>query len=79
VQPGITVALGVTAARQLLGKPVTIAAMRGRPIELAEGGLGWVTIHPSFLLRLPDRGRAEDAFAAFVEDLQGAARALAES
>src|SRR5204862_5507566 len=30
VQPGITVALGVTAARQLLGKPVTIAAMRGR-------------------------------------------------
>jgi DNA polymerase len=49
---------------------------RGGAIELAEGGLGWVTIHPSFLLRMPDKHRAEDEFAAFVEDLKGAAKAL---
>jgi uracil-DNA glycosylase len=77
VKPAITVALGATAARQMLGKVVTIGASRGRAIELAEGGLGWVTVHPSFLLRLPDKARAEDEFAAFVEDLKGAARALA--
>lgn len=76
VKPDMTVALGATAARQMLGKVVTIGATRGRAIELAEGGLGWVTIHPSFLLRMPDRSRAEDEYAAFVEDLKGAAKAL---
>lgn len=77
VKPAMTVALGATAARQMLGKTVTISGTRGRAIELAEGGLGWVTIHPSFLLRLPDKSRIEDEFAAFVEDLKGAANALA--
>ena len=76
VRPPITVALGATAARQMLGKVVTISGSRGKPIELAEGGIGWVTIHPSFLLRMPDKSRAEDEFAAFVEDLKGAAKAL---
>ncbi len=76
LRPAMTIALGATAARQLLGKAVTITATRGRPLELAEGGLGWVTIHPSFLLRMPDRTRAEAEFEAFVEDLKGAARAV---
>ncbi len=73
--PQVTVALGATAARQMLGRAVTIGRERGRPIELAERGLGWVTIHPSFLLRMPDRARAKAEYAAFVEDLK-AARAL---
>jgi DNA polymerase len=77
VKPEMTVALGATAARQMLGKVVTISGTRRRPIELAEGGIGWVTIHPSFLLRMPDKSRAEDEFAAFVEDLRGAAKVLA--
>jgi DNA polymerase len=76
VKPAMTVALGATAARQMLGKAVTISGTRGSAIELAEGELGWVTIHPSFLLRMPDKSRAEDEFAAFVEDLKGAAKAL---
>ncbi|MES2988848.1 MAG: UdgX family uracil-DNA binding protein [Pseudomonadota bacterium] len=76
LKPEMTVALGATAARQMLGKAVTITATRGRAIDLAEGGKGWVTIHPSFLLRLPDKARAEDEYAMFVEDLKGAAKAL---
>lgn len=72
LRPRVTVALGATAARQMLGKAVTITATRGRAIDLADGGQGWVTIHPSFLLRLPDKARAEDEYAAFVEDLKGA-------
>ena len=75
IRPAMTVALGATAARQMLGKAVTITATRGRALDLAEGGLGWVTIHPSFLLRMPDRSRAETEFAAFVADLRGAAKA----
>lgn len=75
IRPAMTVALGATAARQMLGKAVTITATRGRALDLAEGGLGWVTIHPSFLLRMPDRSRADAEFAAFVADLRGAAKA----
>lgn len=76
LKPELTVALGATAARSLLGKTVTISRERGRAIELPEGGLGWITIHPSFLLRMPDRERAADEYAAFVEDLKGAAKVL---
>lgn len=76
IRPQITVALGATAARQMLGKTVTITATRGRVLELAEGGKGWVTVHPSFLLRLPDKARAEEEYAMFVEDLKGAAKLL---
>ncbi|MBO9499163.1 MAG: UdgX family uracil-DNA binding protein [Novosphingobium sp.] len=72
VAPAMTVALGATAARQLLGRTATIARERGHAIALAEGGLGWVTIHPSFLLRMPDKARAEAEFEALVEDLKAA-------
>ena len=77
LRPAMTVALGATAARQLLGRAATISRERGRAIELAEGGLGWVTIHPSFLLRMPDRSRAADEFEAFVVDLKAARKAIA--
>jgi DNA polymerase len=75
LRPRVTVALGATAARQMLGKNVTITATRGQAIDLGEeggGGVGWVTIHPSFLLRMPDRDRADAEYAAFVADLKGA-------
>jgi DNA polymerase len=67
IGPPITVALGATAARSLFGKTVTISAMRGKPHEIYGGGEGWVTVHPSFLLRVRDN-RAEE-YARFVEDL----------
>jgi len=71
LEPQVVVALGATAARQMLGRVVTISSQRGRAIELPQGH-GWVTIHPSFLLRMPDRERAAQEYAAFVEDLRGA-------
>jgi DNA polymerase len=70
VRPALTVALGATAARSLLGKVVTISASRGRPLQLDDGGEAWVTIHPSFLLRLPDRDQADAEYARFVDDLR---------
>jgi DNA polymerase len=75
LRPAMTVALGATAARQMLGRPVTIGRERGRAIKL-ESGLGWVTIHPSFLLRMPDRERVAEEFEAFVADLKAARRAM---
>ena len=78
IRPPVTVALGATAARSLFGKVVTISALRGRPHEAADGGETWVTVHPSFLLRVRDDREAE--YDRFVEDLHRIgerARALA--
>lgn len=65
----MTVALGATAARSLFGKTVTIGKMRGAPHQLADGSECWVTVHPSFLLRIPDEVRRREERARFVEDL----------
>jgi DNA polymerase len=79
LKPEVTVALGATAARSLMGKMVTIGRERGRPVALSGGGIGWITIHPSFLLRIRDRGEADEEFARFVEDLKAAKTGLGGS
>ena len=76
IRPKVTVALGATAARSLLGRTVTIGRERGRPVALPDGGEGWITVHPSYLLRLPDEGQKQEEFARFVEDLKLANAAL---
>jgi len=76
VKPEVTVALGATAGRALLGKAVTIGKERGRPIALPQGGTGWITIHPSYLLRIQEHGEAEEEFGRFVEDLRAARASL---
>jgi probable DNA metabolism protein len=70
VKPVVTVALGATAAQSLLGKVVTISRTRGAPIALADGSEGWVTVHPSFLLRIPEEDRRAEEYARFVADLR---------
>jgi DNA polymerase len=67
IRPRITVALGATAARSLFGKAVTISSVRGRAHARPEGGETWVTVHPSFLLRVQDN--RDEEYARFVEDL----------
>ena len=70
VAPVVTVALGATAARSLFGRVLTIGASRGRAFELPGGGEAWVTVHPSYLLRIEDRVAAAEEYARFVEDLR---------
>jgi DNA polymerase len=72
IRPPVTVALVATAVRSLLGAVVTLSCSRGRALRLEEGGECWVTIHPSYLLRLQDKAQAEDEYAQFVEDLKTA-------
>ena len=69
IRPPVTVALGATAARSLFGRVMTISRVRGQPMELPEGGEAWVTVHPSFLLRVPDAEKKREEYARFVEDL----------
>jgi uracil-DNA glycosylase len=75
VGPSTIIALGVTAARSLTGKTVTIAKMRNTPVEMADGTTLVVTVHPSALLRIEDEDDRHAAYAAFVADLKAAAQA----
>ena len=70
IKPPLTVALGATAARSLTGKTVTISRAREAPLTLADGSECWVTVHPSFLLRIPEEDRKAAERARFVEDLR---------
>ena len=70
IRPPVTVALGATAARSLIGKTVTIGKVRGEPLELEDGSECWVTVHPSSLLRMPDPEARHEARALFERDLK---------
>jgi probable DNA metabolism protein len=71
VQPQALVALGATAARSLLHRPVAVTAERGRWHARPDGRHVLVTLHPSALLRM-DPGLQPAAFEAFVDDLKTA-------
>lgn len=70
VKPRVIVAMGATAVRGVLGKVATISSMRGEPITLEDGTLLVVTVHPSYLLRLPDRDQAAVELERFEADLK---------
>jgi DNA polymerase len=70
IRPRLTVALGATAARSLFGKVVTIGKLRGEAQVLADGSECWVTVHPSALLRMPERERRQEERERFVADLK---------
>jgi uracil-DNA glycosylase len=57
VKPRVTVALGATAASALAGRTVTISKSRGRLINFRDGVDGFVTVHPSYILRLRDEAK----------------------
>ena len=69
--------LGGTAVLALTGKNIPIVRARG-PAQFLDGVPGYITVHPSYLLRLPDEAAKRQAFAVFVEDLKRI-RSLAEN
>jgi uracil-DNA glycosylase len=75
VHPKLVVALGATAALALAGRPLPIARYRGRADF--NGHAGFITVHPSYLLRMPDKSAKEQGYRDFVRDLQSIRR-LAE-
>lgn len=74
VRPRVVVAMGASAARALLGRPAGVEAMRGKAIAIGTGRSLFITVHPSFLLRLPNPAARAEAFARFVGDLRHAAQ-----
>jgi DNA polymerase len=76
IKPALVVAMGATAAQSVFGKITPINKSRGRLIDLDERTKALVTVHPSYLLRLPDADAKAREYERFVEDLKIAAGVL---
>ena len=66
-------ALGATAARALLGREVKVGAERGRLLPFGQDAHLLLTVHPSYILRLPDAALQAAEHARLVADLRLAA------
>ena len=72
VELPLVVTLGASALRAVAGPSARLADMRGRPIAFGARTL-LPTIHPAYLLRLPDPAAKEAETDAFASDLKQAA------
>jgi DNA polymerase len=79
VKPELVVAMGATAAQSVFGKATPINKSRGRLIDLEGGTKALVTVHPSYLLRLPDAEAKALEYQRFLDDLKMAAALLRKS
>ena len=70
VKPKLIVAMGATAVSSLAGSSATLGAVRSKVTMLADGTRMYATVHPSYLLRIPDREEAARERERFVEDLR---------
>ena len=72
VAPRLIVAMGATAVRSVLGRAAPIMANRGKVTEFAEFRQGvslLITVHPSFLLRVPEHDKDYE-YGRFLDDLK---------
>jgi len=79
LQPGIIVCLGATAVRSAFGKDLPILKNRRRWMTSLFSSKTLITVHPSSVLRAPDPGAKEKAWADFVADLKVVAEAAVAS
>jgi DNA polymerase len=73
IRPKAVLMLGATASLAVLDRKVAVTRERGQPIALDDGSAGMITVHPSYLLRLPDpvlRARQREAFVADLRRVQ---------
>lgn len=70
VKPKVVVTLGATAALGVLNRRVAVTKERGQPLALADGSTALLTVHPSYLLRLPDEASRASERERFVADLK---------
>jgi DNA polymerase len=76
IAPEVIASLGATAAKALLGSSFRLTKHRGEVLEYA--GLPLVaTIHPSAVLRMPDKRARAEALDGLVDDLRLAAKVAA--
>ena len=76
VKPHVIVALGATAAKELIGPQFKVSVQRGQFVESPLAPCVFATFHPSALLRLREEKEKEAAFERLVKDLKLIKRAL---
>jgi DNA polymerase len=76
VKPKVILAMGATAGLGVLGRKPAVTKERGRPIDLGDGSAGLLTVHPSYLLRIPDAESKAMERRRFVDDLKAVRRLL---
>jgi DNA polymerase len=70
IRPELAVALGATAAQSLLGKTVPVTKLRGTTMERDDGLSVFITVHPSYLLRIPDEAAKDAERRRFLDDMK---------
>jgi DNA polymerase len=70
IRPDLAVALGATAAQSLLGKAVPVTRLRGTTVERDDGLSVFITVHPSYLLRIPDEAARQAERRRFLGDMK---------
>jgi len=76
IRPRVVLAMGATAGLAVLGRKPAVTKERGRAIETADGAVAMLTVHPSYLLRLPDAAAKAAERERFVADLKAARERL---
>jgi len=76
IKPELAVALGATAALSLLGKAIPVTKMRGQVIEREDGLRVFITIHPSFILRIQEPAEKEAERERFLRDMREVKRLM---
>lgn len=77
IKPDLIVALGATAAQSLLGKAVAVTKIRGETLQRDDGLRVFITIHPSFILRIRDAADKEAERNRFLADMRKVQRLAA--
>ena len=77
LKPDIAVALGATAAQGLLGKSVPVTKLRGEIVTREDGLRVFITVHPSYLLRIPDEADKQAEHARFLDDVRKVKKLMA--
>ncbi|MDQ3126207.1 MAG: UdgX family uracil-DNA binding protein [Pseudomonadota bacterium] len=70
VRPKVIVTLGATAALGVLNRKIAVRQERGHVLAQPDGARVVATVHPSYLLRLPDEAARTAERRRFVEDLK---------
>jgi uracil-DNA glycosylase len=76
VRPRVLVCLGATAAQALLGPDFRVTRQRGELLDSDLAPKVLATVHPSSILRTPDKESRELAYKGLVADLAKVARTL---
>jgi uracil-DNA glycosylase family protein len=70
LRPNVLATLGATAAQALLGPSFRVGKQRGQVLGWGDGLTLVPTVHPSSIVRIPDREDRDAAFRALVADLE---------